>query len=121
VIIGVIWYLPPVLGRAWAAGVASYTRVTEADLLAPSPRPLLGWIVAFAVQAFVLAGVLGLLGVTTVDRALAVAALVWLGFSVTFGAWPPLFARMPWRVYAINAGASLLQHLAMGTILTLAR
>lgn len=122
-VIGFVWYLPPLLGTRWARYVSGYTGAPEREILQPADpvRPLGLWAVAFLLNALVLALLVRALGLATVGEAVVLGVLVWVGLGATFSLWPVAFARQPWGLWAVNNGAHLLMQVAMATILTLWR
>ena len=124
-IIGFVWYLPPVFGQLWANLVKSYgipyASDPDADPLAPANPllPLLIWLVGFLVNATVLAIVIEELNLTRVGEAVLVATLGWLAFGATLSSWPAAFARWPWGIWLINNGCFLVTQIVMAIIITL--
>jgi len=120
-VIGFVWYLPPVLGTQWAGLVSRYTGTPEGELMRPDPRPLVGWAVDMLLNALALALLARGVGAQGVGDALGLAVVGWLAFGATFSNWPVLFARQPVGLWAVNNGAFLLMQVGMALIVTLWR
>lgn len=126
-VVGFVWYLPPLMGVRWAQAVRSYGAPYVADPTIDPMRPAnpaiqVGtWLVAFAVNAWVLAALARGLNVTSATGALSLAFVCWLGFAETLSAWPAIFARWPWRLWLINNAAFLIIQAVMSLIVTLWR
>jgi hypothetical protein len=122
-VVGVVWYLPAVLGRPWANAVSRYTGQSAEALLAPTnTAPSLGlWLLTAFVNAFILALLMRSLGTDTIGEALVLAVAAWAGFGLTFSSWPVLFGRQPSMVWFVNNGAFLLMQIVMAVILVVWR
>ena len=119
-VIGFVWYLPPVLGNRWGRLIQAYTHLTDAELNPKNPLPIIGaWFVGCLVNATVLAFLVKATGANDLTSGLLLALATWAGFGVTFSSWPVIFAKQPRGVWAINNGAYLLMQIAMVLVLTL--
>ncbi len=75
-IFGFIWYSPTLFGKAWAKSITSKGgRMPKMNAFG-----LVMIIVSSFITALLLDVVISLAGVTTVNQALLVAGIVWLGF-----------------------------------------
>jgi hypothetical protein len=113
IIVGFIWYAPPVFGRRWA-------RASGIELPQPGevqPMTYIGGVVTAAVTAYVLAVLIGGLGATTLVDGVIVALLVWLGFIATWLASGVFFERRSTEWWAINAGQAIVSLALMGAII----
>jgi hypothetical protein len=113
IIIGFVWYAPPVFGRRWA-------RASGIDLPQPGqvqPSTYIGAVVTALVTAYVLAVLSrGLGAATPVDGAM-VGVVVWLGFVATWLASGVFFERRSTEWWAINAGQAVVSLAIMGAII----
>lgn len=111
-IIGSIWYAPPVLGNLWAE--AHKFRLED---LKPTP---LHYVQAFIVS-FIIAWALGALlkwfDVTSLKEGLGVSFLIWLGFIATTHFSGVIWAKKPLKAYLIDVSFHLLSIIVMGIIL----
>jgi hypothetical protein len=124
-IIGFIWYLPPLFGRRWAGLVKTYGRPygddPNLDPMQPANplAPMGVWLVGFLINAFVLALAINLLGSSSIGGAIGVGIAAWAGFAAPLSSWPAAFARWPWGLWLINNGCYLVIQIVMAVILTL--
>jgi hypothetical protein len=115
VIVGFIWYAPPVFGRRWA-------RASGIELPQPGqaqPTTYLAGLVVALVTAYVLAVLSGGLGVASLVDGAIVGILVWLGFVATWLASGVFFERRSTEWWAINAGQAIVSLVIMGAIIGL--
>jgi hypothetical protein len=113
IIVGFIWYAPPVFGRRWA-------RASGIELPQPGevqPMTYIGGVVTAAVTAYVLAVLIGGLGATTLVDGVIVGVVVWLGFVATWLASGVFFERRTTEWWAINAGQAIVSLAIMGAII----
>jgi hypothetical protein len=124
-VVGFVWYLPPLFGTRWASLVKTYGRPfaenPRLDPMRPANplMPMGVWLIGFLVNALVLSLAIKLLGIGSVGSATGLALLVWLAFAATLSSWPAAFARWPWGLWLINNGAYLVMQIVMAVILTL--
>jgi hypothetical protein len=118
-LIGLVWFAPPVLGGLWARQVATYTGVDDAEIAAGASRPetLAKWLIGFIVAAVVLGLAVEATGARSAVDGLVLGVVLAVGVGATLGSWPPVFARMPWAWWAINTAAFTVMLGAMGAIL----
>lgn len=76
-VFGAIYYTA--LGTPWMAAA----RLTPADVNRANPVPYIVAAIAQLVIAYMLTGMLGHLGVTTLKGALVTSVFIWVGFVVT--------------------------------------
>lgn len=113
IIIGFIWYAPPVFGRRWA-------RASGIELPQPGqvqPTTYLAAVVTALVTAYVLAVVSEGLGAATLADGAVVGAAVWLGFVAPYLASGVFFERRSTEWWAINAGQAVVSLVVMGAII----
>lgn len=114
--VGGLWYAPFAFGQVWLR----YTTVKPEDLQADVA--LLPTLLAFGgvvVQAAVLQLVLAAVGARGLPAGLAVAALLWLGFTAAPSLVDALESRRPLVTWLVDAGHRLVAALAMGAVLVL--
>jgi hypothetical protein len=113
IIVGFIWYAPPVFGRRWA-------RASGIELPQPGevqPMTYIGGVITAAVTAYVLAVLIGGVGATTLVDGVIVAVVVWLGFVATWLASGVFFERRSTEWWAINAGQAIVSLAIMGALI----
>jgi hypothetical protein len=124
-VIGFVWYLPPLFGTRWAGLVKGYGRPfgddPNLDPMKPANplAPMGVWLIGFLINAFVLALAIKLLAVSSVGGGIAVGVAAWAGFAATLSSWPAAFAKWPWGLWLINNGCYLVIQIVMAVILTL--
>jgi hypothetical protein len=117
---GAAWYT--VFAKPWVAAQGLTTEEFQARRAAMrgSPASYAPFIIAFLaelVMAWMLAGILGHLGVITLRYGLLSAAFVWLGFVLTTMAVNYAFGSRGLKLYAIDAGHWLLVLMVEGAVL----
>lgn len=113
IIIGFIWYAPPVLGRRWA-------RASGIELPQPGQTPPTTYIAAVVtavVTAYVLAVLSGAVGAANLADGALVGGVVWLGFVAPYLASGVFFERRSTEWWAINAGQAVVSLVVMGAII----
>jgi hypothetical protein len=113
IIVGFVWYAPPVFGRRWA-------RAAGIELPAAGqaqPATYAGAVVIALVTAYVLAVLSQGLGAATLVDGAIVGVLVWLGFVATWFASGVFFERRSGEWWAINAGQAVVSLVVMGAII----
>ena len=114
--VGGLWYAPFAFGTLWLR----YTTVQPEDLQADvALGPTLLALAGVTVQAAVLQLVLAAAGVRSVGGALAVAALLWAGFTAAPTLVDALESRRSLIGWSVDAGHRLIAALAMGAVLAL--
>ena len=112
-IIGFVWYAPPVFGRRWAGALG---------IELPQPgqtqaTTYLAAVVTALVTAYVLAVLSRGLGAVTLAEGALVGAVVWLGFVAPYLASGVFFERRSTEWWAINAGQAVVSLVIMGAII----
>lgn len=112
-VLGAIWFT--ILQKPWLAAIGK-----TMDQLTAQGNATVGYVVAFVsnlVMAWILARMMIATGRTTVAGGMALAGLLWAGFTATTMATAFVFeARTP-EAFAIIAGYPLIGMLVMGAIL----
>ena len=121
-VVGMVWYSPAVFGNKWA----KLEGMSEAKMaenkkkgMGGMAKQLIAMFVSALIGAVILAFVLKALSVSSVDNAILVAILVWLGFSVpsTISDW--LFGGKSFQLFSLKTLETLVTFVVMGIILTL--
>lgn len=113
IIIGFIWYAPPVFGRRWA-------RAAGIELPQPGevqPMTYVAAVVTALVTAYILAVLVGGLGAASLGDGAVVGAVVWLGFVAPYLGSGVFFERRSIEWWAINAGQAIVSLVVMGAII----
>jgi hypothetical protein len=119
-IVGFVYYLPPIMGLRWGNLIKSYAHLTDEDLNPKNPLPfLVKWLITAFINAYVLAGLFAMTGTETIGAGIMLAVVLWLGYGLTFSSWPVIFARQPTGVWFINNGGFLLMQVGMAVVLML--
>ena len=111
-IIGMIWYSPPVFGKKWMA----YTGITEKDCADCKPAMLNGLLATF-VSVYILSHLIALFGPTTLQEVLTLGALFWAGFSVPMELNHHIWAKRPFGLSVLNGAHALVATLVASSIL----
>jgi len=114
--IGAVWYSPFIFGKIWMA----QSGLRPEDMKGRG-RAMAIAAVSALVAAYVLAHFMALLDVQSLNRGLAVAFWVWLGFVATVMALEMGFGGKSLKAYLIETGNQLASFLAMGAILSVWR
>ena len=116
-VIGFIWYSPPVFGNRWMA----YLGTTQAQLGNPGPTGMAVGIVASLLNAWVLAVLSLNLGGKSITDGIMLGALAWLGFMATITAAQISFEKKPWGLWVLNNAHNLLIQVLMAVVVTIWR
>ncbi len=116
-VVGFVWYTA--LGSQWA----KYTGWTR-EKVAQQPRNqmIMSYVITFItalVIAWGLAGILKLANITTISRALALAAVAWAAFAAAPGVSNFAFERRPWGLFLVIYLDHLVGFLICSVILVL--
>lgn len=103
--IGAMWY-GPVFGKYWMRLTGLTPESMKAMPLTPWQAMAMGFIAMF-ITNWVLAQVIGLLGVMDVTAALELVALIWLGFYFTSTSGVFLWEGKSYRLWLFNAAQYL--------------
>lgn len=111
---GALWY--NVLARPWMAAAGK----NEADIKAQTGKgssPFIIATLALVLMAWMLAGLIGHLGVRTLENGLITGFLIWLGFIITTMSVNHAFQGNPWSLTVIDGGHWLGVMLVQGAII----
>lgn len=115
-LVGMAWY--GVLGERWMAALGK----SKDELLPDGKPPYATMAISFVcelVMAWLLAGLIGHLGVVTVSGGITTAFFVWLGFVATTQLVNHRYGRFPLALTLIDAGHWLAVLVAMGVVIGL--
>ena len=120
-VVGFVYYLPPLFGTIWAGHVKRYSGLSDADLMPVNPAALLRtmglWLFTYIANALVLAALIRTTNTTSVQDAVVLALIVGIGFGLTISSWPVIHARQPIGLWLVNAGSYLLTQVVMAVVL----
>jgi Protein of unknown function (DUF1761) len=116
-LVGALWYWA--FGKPWMVALGLTETMIRRKDQRPSPLPYVLAFVADLVMAWVLAGLIGHLGVgqVTLKNGVISAAFVWFGFVITTLAVNNTFALRKSILIAIDGGHWLAVLLLMGVII----
>lgn len=112
-ILGAVWFSPPVLLKPWLAAAG----ISDAQMKARFPRALAADVVGSLLMAYGLARLFGYVGAQGMGFGIALGFLIWLSFIAvtTFSAM--LYEQRPFKLWLIGNGYHLVALLIMGAIL----
>ena len=111
-IFGAVWYV--LLGVRWQAALGK----SEAELqAAASPVPFVATGAGLIIMAWMLAGILGHLGMVDVWHGIGTAVFLWVGFIATTMTVNHRFQGLPWSFTFIDGGYWLGAILIQGAII----
>lgn len=115
-IIGMIWYSPPLFGKAWMrlSGIDQRKMEDMKKKMAPS---MVAGFIAMLIMSFVLAHVIRFATAANLVQGLQAGFWVWLGFVATVMLGMVLWEGKPFRLYVLNAAHYLVVLLLMGAML----
>jgi hypothetical protein len=119
-IVGSVWYAPPVFGKTWMKLIGK----TDKDMEKGGWTPIVLAVIVSAVTAYVLAHVTYLsfsffTGTSFFVSALTTAFWVWLGFTAARIVTHDSFEGRPLKLTALNLAHELVTLLAMGAAIGL--
>jgi hypothetical protein len=112
-VIGAVWYAPPVLGKPWMALVG----MTPEKVKAGMGRAIAVDLAGSLVMAFVLTHAARYAGASTPLEGAAVGFFCWIGFVATVTLAITIYEQRPMKLFWINNGFQLISLLIMGAIL----
>lgn len=115
--IGFVWY-GPLFGKPWMKLMGMKGKF-EMKMDAKMQKTYAMSFVGALVMAYVLASLIGMGGVKTLEGGLTAGFFAWLGFVAPVQMSEVLFGGKSWNLYYINTGFQLASLLAMGAVLTL--
>ena len=110
IVVGFVWFAPPVFGRRWA-------RASGIELPEGQAQPVIGAVVTVLVTAYVLAVLSRGLGAATLVDGAILGVVVWLGFVATWLVNTALFEGRSTEWWAINAGQAIVSFVIQGAII----
>lgn len=112
-VVGFVWFSPPLFEKTWLAEIGRSREQVQAD----SPVKYLVGFVGALLEAYILAGLIDIMGGANVSRGVLVAVVIWVSFVATTSAANFAFAGRPFRLWLIENGNHLITLLVMGVIL----
>jgi len=112
-VLGAVWYSPPLFVKPWLAA----SGMSEAQMKAGLPKALTFDLVGTIVMAFVLVHAVKYAGAQGIAQGAAVGFLNWLGFVAVTTLSATLHEHRPFKLWLINNGYQLVALLIMGAIL----
>ncbi len=113
-IIGAVYYLPAVAGKAWMNAIGK----TEAEVRAAmTPRVLIAGFVLAILEMSVLAAIEGWAGTAGVADGVMVALIVWLGLTLPAASMNVLFEGRPTALHWVYGVNSLIIFAVAGAVI----
>jgi hypothetical protein len=118
-VVGFLWYSPLLFARPWMVlmGYDPEEKTKLEEMRKGAGKSYAISFVASLVSAFVLAKIIEITTVNSALYGMKIGFAIWLGFVTTVQLTGVLFAKQPFKLYAINTGYQLACYLAMGAIL----
>lgn len=114
--IGSVWYLPPVMGRAWMRSAG----IEMPEGFRPNPLLFVGTLVAYLVTAVAAAMLARATGSDTFGQGMRLGIVTGVGFALTITAVGALYERKPepgtW--FAINGAFNFIGYIVVAVIVT---
>lgn len=124
-VVGFVYYLPPLFGTIWATHVKRYSGLSDADLTPANPTAMLRtmglWLLTYLANALVLAVLIRATNTASIQEAIVLALITGIGFGLTISSWPVIHARQPAGWWVINAGSYLLAQVVIAVVLTVVK
>lgn len=114
-VVGFIWFSPPLFQKAYLAEVG---KTAEEAAATPPTNYLISFVLAI-IEAIFLSSLIGATGNPGLGSGLAAGFMVWLGFVATTSGANTLFGDRTFRLWYLQNGNHLLTLLAMGAIIGL--
>ncbi len=115
-ILGMLWYSPFLFGRQWAQAHGFSEQKMREMHSSVSTAHILGFLTYF-VTAYVIWYLFSLMNITTMQSALCVGFMLWLGFPAAQGFMSTQYSGKPMKVFLIDTGYHLLYILALCEII----
>jgi hypothetical protein len=118
-VVGFLWYSPMLFARPWTI-LMGYNPDDKAALAEMQKDAGKSYGIAFVlslISALVLGKIIQIATVNAVLYGMKTGFAVWLGFVTTVQATSVLFAKKPFKLYAIDTGYQLVCYVVMGAIL----
>ncbi len=113
ILVGFIWFSPPLFEKAWLEDIGRTREQIEGD----SPLKYLVAFIGSLLMAYIVARLLDLVGGPSLELGILLAVVVWVAFVAATSAANFAFAGRPVRLWLIENGNHLLTLLVMGVIL----
>ncbi len=115
-VIGFMWYSPALFGKQWMKLTGIKPSKKDKDGMG---NKMLVAFIAELVLAAVMLGIIKWAGVITIQGALAVGFITWLGFVATMTLNEILWQKKPFKLYILNNAHNLFKFLVVAIILTI--
>jgi Protein of unknown function (DUF1761) len=112
-VLGAVWYSPPLFVKPWLAA----SGLSEAQMKAGLPKALAADLVGTLIMAFVLVHAIRYAGAQSLGEGAAVGFLNWLGFIAVTTLSQTMHEHRPLKLWLIGNGYQLVALLIMGAIL----
>lgn len=112
-VLGAVWYSPPLFVKPWLAA----SGISEAEMKAGLPKALVFDLVGSIIMTFVLVHAVKYAGAQGVVQGAAVGFWNWLGFVAVTSFSQTLHEHRPQKLWLISNGYQLVALLIMGAIL----
>lgn len=118
-VVGFLWYSPLLFARPWMVlmGYDPEDKSRLEEMRKGAGKSYAISFVASLLSALVLGKIVDITSVNTVLYGMKIGFAMRLGFVTTVQLTSVLFAKQPFKLYAINTGYQLVCYLAMGAIL----
>ncbi len=118
-VVGFLWYSPLLFAKPWMVlmGYDPEDKSRLEEMRKGAGQSYAISFVASLVSAFVLAKIIEIATVNSALYGMKIGFAVWLGFVTTVQLTGALFAKQPFKLYAINTGYQLVCYVVMGAIL----
>jgi len=117
-VVGFLWYSPLLFAKPWMV-LMGYNPEDKGKLEEMQKGAGKSYAISFVaslVSAFVLTKIIEIAAVNSALYGMKIGFAVWLGFVTTVQLTGLLFAKQPFKLYAINTGYQLVCYLVMGAI-----
>lgn len=111
-VIGGLWYSPVLFGTYWMKEMGY-----KPNEIKGAGKSMGLAVVLAVVMAFIMSVVIKMLNIATIDGAIELAFLLWIGFVVPVSAKTVLFERTKPTVFAVTASYHLISMIVMAIIL----
>ena len=112
-VLGAVWYSPPLFVKPWLAA----SGISETEMKAGLPKALVFDLVGSIIMTFVLVHAVKYAGAQGVVQGAAVGFWNWLGFVAVTSLSQTLHEHRPQKLWLIGNGYQLVALLVMGAIL----
>jgi hypothetical protein len=111
-VIGSVWYMPMVFGKAWMSDLGK-----KSDGMGMPGPAMIVMAIGSLVMAYVMAQFVIKLDLTTLKDGLMLGFWIWLGFNAAYLVGMTMFENRTWRLFLINSGNMLVTYLVVAAIL----